>query len=233
MNFSRLNRVIENMKAEGLAQIIVSSTPSVYYLTGKWISPGERMLALYIGADGETVLFANRLFAVGSDPDMKIVEFDDVDDPVAILAETVKAGKIGIDKVWPSQFTIRLMQAKPDAVPVLGSAPVDEARMCKDEEEIQLMREASLMNDKAIEMTIAAIREGMSELELDETYKKNAKAAGGDGSSFSPITCFGPNCPQTRRQRDYRRGPFPQALRQRYDPHRILQIRIRRAEKGV
>ena len=202
MNISRLNRVIENMKAEGLEQIIVSSTPSVYYLTGKWISPGERMLALYISADGAATLFANRLFAVGSDPDMKIVEFDDIDDPVAILAGTVKAGKIGIDKVWPSQFTIRLMQARPDAVPVLGSAPVDEARMCKDEEEIALMREASLMNDKAIELTIAAIREGISELELDETYKKNAKAVGGDGSSFSPITCFGPNCAEPHHDND-------------------------------
>ena len=202
MNFSRLNRVIENMKNEGLTQIIVSSTPSVYYLTGKWISPGERMLALYINVSGEAILFANRLFAVGSDPDMKIVEFDDIDDPIAILAETVKGGKIGIDKVWPSQFTIRLMQAKPDATPVLGSAPVDEARMCKDEEEIKLMREASLMNDQAIELTIAAIREGMTELELDEAYKKNAKAVGGDGSSFSPITCFGPNCAEPHHDND-------------------------------
>ena len=32
MNKSRINRVIENMQKEGLDQILVSATPSVYYL---------------------------------------------------------------------------------------------------------------------------------------------------------------------------------------------------------
>ena len=35
MNKSRIGRVIENMRAEGLEQILVSATPSVYYLTGR------------------------------------------------------------------------------------------------------------------------------------------------------------------------------------------------------
>lgn len=202
MNISRLNRVIENMKKEGLEQIIVSSTPSVYYLCEKWILPGERMLALYVHVSGEAVLFVNRLFAVSPDPELKIVEFTDVDDPIALLAQVVKRGKIGIDKAWPSQFTLRLMQAKPDAHPVLGSAPIDDARMCKDEAEIQRMRESSRMNDRAIEMTISAIRGGMSEIELDEAYKKNVKAVGGQGVSFSPITCFGAGCAEPHHVND-------------------------------
>lgn len=202
MNIERLKRVIENMKRTGLEQIIVSATPSVYYLSGKWIVPGERMLALYVNADGETVLFANRLFAVENDSDLKIIEFGDTDDPIALLAQYVKDGEIGIDKAWPSQFTIRLMQAKPNAKPVLGSAPVDDARMCKDEAEIEKMRESSRMNDIAIEKTIADIRGGMSEKALEECYKRNAKAAGGTGTSFAPITCFGPNCAEPHHAND-------------------------------
>ena len=64
MNKSRIERVIANMNACGLDQILVTATPSVYYLTGKWVSPGERMLALYLNSNGDTALYANRLFAL-------------------------------------------------------------------------------------------------------------------------------------------------------------------------
>ena len=35
MNVNRISRVIENMRAQGLDQILVSTTASVYYLTGR------------------------------------------------------------------------------------------------------------------------------------------------------------------------------------------------------
>ena len=43
MNQSRVNRVVELMKRDHLPCILVSATESVYYLTGRWIAPGERM----------------------------------------------------------------------------------------------------------------------------------------------------------------------------------------------
>ena len=202
MNKSRIERVIANMNACGLDQILVTATPSVYYLTGKWVSPGERMLALYLNSNGDTALYANRLFALSGSEGINLVEFDDTEDPVAILARQVKTGKIGIDKVWPSQFTIRLMEAKAGVVPVLGSAPVDDARMCKDAEEIALMRQSSHMNDEALRRTMGMLYEGMTELELQDIYMKNAKAVGGDGASFHPITCFGPNCAEPHHDND-------------------------------
>ena len=190
------------MKGCGLEQILVSATPSVYYLTGRWIAPGERMLALYLNADGDVVLFANRLFAQAPEAGMELVEFDDTEDPVALLAARVRPGRLGVDKVWPSQFTIRLMEALPGLTPALGSAPVDEARMCKDAEEIALMRESSRLNDEALRRTFGELREGMTELELQDAYLRNAKAVGGDGGSFTPITCFGANCAEPHHDND-------------------------------
>ena len=193
LNESRKTRVIENMRAQGLDQILVTSTPSVYYLSVKWVTPGERLLALYINSDGDATLYANRLFALTGMEGLDLVEYDDIEDPIPMLAARVKRGKLGIDKSWPSEFTIRLMAAMPGMTPVVGSAPVDDARMCKDAEEIALMRESSRMNDEALRRTIAEIHEGMTELELDACYVKNAKAAGATRVSFAPITCFGPN----------------------------------------
>ena len=129
MNQARINRVVENMKKEGLSQILVTAPASVFYLTGTWVHPGERMLALLVKDDGSVTLFANRLFALSGNVDVPLVEFDDVDDSVAVLAPSLSKGQIGIDKFWPSQFTIRLMEARSDIRPALGSRPVDEARM--------------------------------------------------------------------------------------------------------
>ena len=194
MNVSRINRVIENMKAEGLSQIIVTAPASVFYLTGKWVHPGERMLALLVKEDGSVMLYANRLFALNGNVSVPLTEFDDTDDCVAILAKGIDAGKIGIDKVWPSQFTIRLLEARDDIRPVLGSRPVDEARMLKDEEEIQLMLESSRKNVEVCRRTQEALREGMTENEVQDIYKEIAAELGASGPSFEPLICFGANC---------------------------------------
>ena len=45
MNQQRLKLVVENMKKAGLHQMIVTETEPVYYLTGIWVAPMERMMA--------------------------------------------------------------------------------------------------------------------------------------------------------------------------------------------
>ena len=40
----KLNRVLNAMKDAGLEQMIVADPASIYYLTGRMILPGERML---------------------------------------------------------------------------------------------------------------------------------------------------------------------------------------------
>lgn len=197
-----INRVIENMKTQGLKQIIVSAPASVYYLTGTWVHPGERMLALLVKDSGEMTLYANRLFALKDSVRVPLVEFDDTEDCVAVLAKGVNAGEIGIDKFWPSQFTIRLMNERPDVRPVLGSLPVDEARMIKSESELAKMRESSRLNDLVLEKTIEQIKEGMTEAEVGAIYANEAKKADAEGMSFPALICFGANCAEPHHDTD-------------------------------
>ena len=194
MNMNRINRVIANMKAEGLSQILVSTPASVFYLTGAKVGPGERMLALLVREDGTVILHGNRLFALQGNVSVPLVEHDDTDDCIAVLARDVLPGKLGIDKFWQSQFTIRLMEARPDVRPVLGSGPVDKARMEKGQDEIDAMRAASRLNDKVLERVIPQLREGMTESEVGALYTSIAKEMGAQGCSFPPLICFGANC---------------------------------------
>ena len=194
MDNQRISRVIDLMQQMHLSQTLISAPASVYYLIGKWIYPGERMLAVLLKDSGEITLFANRLFALKGTVDLPLIEYDDTEDCVALLADNLISGPVGIDKDWPSRFTIRLLEKRPDIKPVIGSPCIDGARLCKDETEVALMRESSLKNDAAIQRTISQLRIGMTEKEAAGVYIQESTALGSSRPSFSPLVCFGANC---------------------------------------
>ena len=189
----RIRRVIGHMAENGLGQILVSAPASLEYLAGVRVAPGERLCALLLRDDGEATLYANRLFALEQGEGYRLVEYDDTEDPIACLASGVRAGKLGVDKVWPSGFAVRLMEARPDVRLALGSAPVDRARMQKDAQEIEKMRLSSLANDRVLEKTLRALVRGETEEDVGARYLANARAEGASGCSFEPLICFGPN----------------------------------------
>ena len=193
MNTQRIQKVIENMRACGLKQILVTGTANVYYLTGVWCEPFERMLALHLTDSGDMKLYANRMFALQGLTDVPMVEYEDTDDCIAVLAPDMLPGRLGIDKTWPSHFTIRLMERRPDITPALGSKPLDDARLVKDAEEIELMRISSKMNVEVCTRIGEALHEGCTEKEIQALYNKIALELGAAGPSFTPLICFGPN----------------------------------------
>lgn len=98
-----------------------------------------------------------------------------------------------MDKAWPSKFLIALLAARPDVTPVLGSAPVDDARKYKDADEISAMRRASQINDQVVEAAIAAVRAGAVESELAAYVEGLYRQHGADRSGEGQLVCFGPN----------------------------------------
>ena len=100
----------------------------------------------------------NKLFPQEKDLGVELVWYDDVEDAVEILSRFVEKDKpIGIDKTWPARFLLRLQELKAGSEFRNGSLIVDYVRMVKDEHEQQLMREASLANDKVMEQVIPLV----------------------------------------------------------------------------
>jgi Xaa-Pro dipeptidase len=172
--------------------MIVSSTAAVYYLTGLWVEPHERLLALYVTDDGSMTLFANEIFGIASAPELPVVTHRDGEEAVRDLAAAVKPGALGIDKFFYSKFLIALLEARPDVRPVQGSAPVDLTRRCKDEAEREAMRRASRVNDAVMEAAISRIHPGVRENELASMVNRDYLARGGDCEG-TQLVCFGAN----------------------------------------
>jgi len=182
------------MEESKIPQLIVSDPASIFYLTGKWIHPGERMLALYISIEGEHKLFINELFPISEDIGVEKVWFNDTDNPIKILSKAVKGDQpIGIDKNWPSRFLIELMGISNASSYLNGSFIVDRARMIKDREEIELMRNASRSNDLAMEKLKVVVSKGHSEKKISQMLLSIYEELGADGFSFDPIIAYGAN----------------------------------------
>ena len=192
MKPDRIKKVIENMENSNLKQIIVYSKHSIYYLTGIWAEPGERLIALYINTDGRIELFSNAIFGIDT-VSIKNFVHKDGENPVADLASTLSSGAVGIDKNLPSKFLIGIMELRKDIFPVNGSMPVDIARMIKDTDEIEKMRHSSKINDEVIKEGIEAIKDGVTEKELaniiNNGYMKRGASRGG-----TQLVAFGKNC---------------------------------------
>lgn len=188
----RKQRVLQWMQEMKLPQIIVTSTASVYYLTGLWVEPHERMLALLLDVKGKLILFGNSLFGLPENTSIPIMIHRDGENPVVELANALDPGDVGIDKFWPSHFLLKLMQQRKDIVPVEGSMPVDLARKNKDEAEREAMRHSSRVNDEVMGKAIEAIREGVRENELASLVNREYLARGADCEG-AQMVCFGAN----------------------------------------
>lgn len=192
MDQGKLNRILTKMEAQGMPQMIISDPPTIYYLTGKWIHPGERLLALYLNVNGNHKLVINKLFPQDKDLGVELVWYDDVEDAVEILSRFVEKDKpIGIDKVWPARFLLRLQELGAGSKFLNGSMIVDYVRMIKDEHEQELMREASRVNDQIMEKLIPLVVKGYTENELNAKVREMYAETGHSGVSFDPITAYG------------------------------------------
>lgn len=189
----RLERVLQKMEKKGINQLLVSDPLSIRFLTGIMVHPGERLYALLLRTNGKHTMFLNYLYYV-SDTGFEEVWFSDMDDQIGVLTEHIDTnGVIGIDKTFPARFLIPLQERCPELKTVWGSDCVDGVRAVKNEEEIKIMRQASVINDMVMERAAAYIKEGMTEKQIADFIEAEYYKEGATGLSFDTIVCFGAN----------------------------------------
>ncbi len=194
MNQQRVERVLQRLEARGLSQMIVSDPYSIYYLTGRYVDPGERFLALYLSADGNHRIFINNLFTVPENFGVMKIRFSDSQDAAALFCGYVDhSAVLGVDKNLPARFLLRMMEMDAAKDYVNASDCVDLVRSRKDAQEQAKMREASRLNDLAMEQFMSLVRSGITEEEAALQMGPIYRSLGADGYSFEPLVAFGRN----------------------------------------
>ena len=191
MDKARLQRIYDKMQEKGLDQMIITDPMPIFYLTGKWILPGERMHAMYLNVNGDNHFVINKLFPQNEDLGIEITYYDDIEDGVEYLAKYVDKNKtLGVDKDWPARFLLRLQELKGAKDYVNGSAIVDKVRQIKDKNEYKLMKESAEKIDEVVGKLIPWVAKGLTEKELNAKCLELLKEVGFSGPSFDPITAY-------------------------------------------
>lgn len=193
MNSHRLSLVKSLMAKHGADQIIISDPSTIFYLTGKWFSPGERLLVLLISRSGGDLLLNNELFPLTEDLGVPVELYKDTDPCVKLVSDRLVGNVIAVDKTWPARFLLPLMDQNPGKKFVVGSSIADGARLHKDKQEQEFMRHASSLNDSAMTILTSRVSQELSEQDLEKQLIQIYEELGTDGISFAPIIAFGAN----------------------------------------
>ena len=192
----RLRNVIRIMQEHGFDQLIVSSNASIRYLVGVSPMGGERLQVLVINTHGDVAFYtpAMNFGAIGTIEGAVMVPVKDGFDSMGDLANRLIPGKCGIEGTWPSMFMMQLIPLRGDVQFAIDPGCVPIARMVKDEEELELMRESSRRNDAVMAELMAGMSPDLTEAQFSQFGDALFVKHGRVGLGLPPMVCYGPNC---------------------------------------
>jgi Xaa-Pro aminopeptidase len=187
----QLRRVMEEDRLDGF---LITHLPNVRYLAGFTGSSGSLIVE-----PGSTCFISDSRYREQA---AREVQADDIlildgGGPTSRIAEFVKEKKyqrLGFESrsfsYWQYEQLGRALPKKCSLVPETDR--VETLRQVKDEGEIQLMKQAARIGDKAFRETLKEVRQGMTELELAALLRFHLEKNGGSKPSFDAIVKFGP-----------------------------------------
>jgi Xaa-Pro dipeptidase len=194
----RLRAVREAMAVRGADVLLVDETEHLAYLAG-WHASGSRYHGCLVPLDGDPVMVFRRLDEAAFLERSWLrdrVCFADTEDPVAAVVRTITArgwaaARLGIEtdshyltvQTWEA-----LRRGLPRATLVDLGGVLRELRLRKSPREIEYLRRAAGIADRAMQEAVAAAGEGLSEREAAIAASRAFLRLGADTARTGPIT---------------------------------------------
>ncbi|HPO58857.1 MAG TPA: Xaa-Pro peptidase family protein [Anaerolineaceae bacterium] len=204
MSTDRLNKVLRLMRFEGLDALALNPGPSLVYLTGLHFHLMERPVVLLIPASGEPVMVLPELEASRLEhARLPLRAFPYADNPAtwenafrqAVQAAHLNGVRVGVEATRMRFLELSYLQkSAPGSNFEAADFSLSNLRIAKDREEVEAMRQAARVAEDALQATLPAVKEGISEAELAGELVVQLLRAGSDSElPFSPIVAFGEN----------------------------------------
>lgn len=188
MNQNRLKNVRLLMEQQNIRQLIVTAPQSIWYLTGQWVQPMDRLDALIIGPEDCRLLCY--MLAQAYCEGCETVVYTDESQTVEQLSRLLQAVPTGVDGALHARFLLPLLEARSD-IAFRASACVEQARSRKDGMEMDRLRNASQVTDAVLADAFARLTEGITERQFSKTVADAFERAGAGIFEGSPMCAFG------------------------------------------
>lgn len=191
----RRDRLRDRLRAQGADAVLVTRLVNVRYLTGFTGSNA----ALLVVADGPDIFCTDGRYTTQSAA--QVPDLERVIDRNCPIALTTRAAKDGIGRLAYESHDVSV-DAHAALGEVLGGGElvsieraVERLRMVKDEQEIDCLRAACAVADRALADLIAAggLRPGRTEQEVGRDLDNRMLEHGAETVSFETIVASGPN----------------------------------------
>lgn len=185
---------IELMRGDGVEALILFPGANMAYYTGLSMGPSERLAAALIPFDGDPVFVVNELEEElrGQTPWFtERAVWKEHEDPVKLLADTITqkgidGSRIGVPEEAYWGWVNRLQGLLPEARFVDASKQLGHVRMVKTQQELDWIRMACAIADKALQNGLEHLHTGMTENELSDIITSEMKELGG-GETFCGV----------------------------------------------
>lgn len=198
----RLTNMSKWMNQNQIEISIITSTENVFYLSGFYSDPHERLLALIAFQQEEPILICPAMEkedAKASGWTYEIIGYSDVENPWEMARKAIerrvnKVSKLAVEKEHMNVERYESVSSIfPEAAFISAEEILRNLRMIKDEKEIAKIREACVLADYAVEVGCAEIKEGKTEFDILAVIEYEMKKKGITAMSFATMVLTGAN----------------------------------------
>lgn len=198
LRHERLDKAAAALREAKVDVLLLTPGADLEYLTGfRHTHAGERLLAMALQSDGSSRWMAPRMNSrqvaeAGIDPEL-LRCWDDSGGYLDCLEWLLLgAHRVAWDDEARSGFLMELLQRFPVQISP-ASALMRRLRLCKDESELQLLRQAGAAVDAVREKAIELCRPGRTELQVDAGLRRLLGEQSPGGEVAFTIVASGPN----------------------------------------
>ena len=186
LNQTRVDGLLHYMDEIGLCQMVIRNPVLIRYMLGYTPRGNDRATILYVSKTNGVKLIVNELTVFPKDLGVELVLHGDQDDVCALIAQhTLHDQPLGFDGEYPAKWLLPLRQHNAASDYVLADRALNLQRAHKDAEEMELLREASRMNDRVM-------AKARTEREVSRQLSALFKEEGADSPGWA-IVAFGEN----------------------------------------
>ena len=176
----KINSLRARMKDNNVDLVALGPGTHMNWLLGFNPYPDERPCLLLIGKEKEAFLMPSvNAEDARKRTDIEITSWKDEDGPDQALKDALlyigesTAKHIAIDEAMRSHFALIVIEALSNPSYEFTTSTIGALRMRKDQTEFINLKENALIDDRAMQAGFAAIKEGVTELEIGEAINKH------------------------------------------------------------
>lgn len=203
MSVARLNKLRAALSAASQDCAVAIAGPNLIYLTGLSFHLSERPSVGFFPAGADPVFVVGQLeeskLRSGLPYPAQIFTYSDSDGPAGAFARAAQAlpgaRRLAVEARRMRVMELRLIEAAFGAPSITaGEELFAGLRMCKEAVELEHMRAAVAIAERALLLTLPVLRPGITEREVAGELLVQTLRAGADAElPFAPIIASGPN----------------------------------------